>query len=191
MEDHPATHVPSRRPLKRGILILVAALLSIGALVVTKPFSHGAVSIQYLSRYDQPGSTYLRFAVTNIGPSVVFPPGLFVMEVEGMTNQFRLGAKMPKERLQPGKGLIAECLLSDKVAAGLKGRWRMRCYFGDNTLRSWISWWQWRPGGPGASANWMIPRFLKGMPATVIGSTDWNEPAPPSEPPSSPGGNPP
>ena len=191
MEDHPATHESSRRPLKWGILMLAAVFLGIVAMVVTKPFSRGAISVRYLGRTDRPGSTSLRFAITNVGPSTVFPSPGFVMEVEGMTNRFHAGARMLKERLQPGKGLIAECSLPDHAVVGLKGRWRMRCHFGDNSLRSWIYWWQWRPGGPGPSANWMVPQFLKGMPLTVIGSTDWNEPAPPSESPSSTSGNPP
>ena len=64
--------------------------------------------------------------------------------------------------------------------AALEGRWRVACYYGSNGIRSRIYAWQWGANGPGPKANWLVPNFLKGMPLTVIGTSDWNDPAPAS-----------
>lgn len=181
MIDSQTSIRPEAGSFRRGlaVLLLLLALLGVAWAVASRPSVPGRISVRYLSRIDRPGNTVLRIAVTNVGESTVFTWRLGELETRGNSNRLTVGMSLPVDRLRPGEGMVTDCQLSDADVEALSGHWRLTFNFGDSGLRSQIYAWQWGAKGPGPKVNWLIPQFLKGMPLSVIGRTDWHEPVPP------------
>jgi hypothetical protein len=180
MDETTAPSRNSKRPKHVLVGLLVLLLVGVVLFFAARPSAPGRISVRYLGRIDQPGNTRLTLAITNVGTSLVFTSAYTEIESNGSSNQFRVGTKMSRDRLRPGEGFVTDCMLSTEAVPALDKRWRVTCYFGRNGIRSWISVWQWGRNGPGPKVNWLVPNFLKGMPLTVIGTSDWNDPVPAS-----------
>jgi hypothetical protein len=161
-------------------VVLALVIGGICLVIRSQPAAPAKISVRYLSRLDRPGITLVRLAITNTGGSTIFTSSLALIETMGSSNKWNASINSQIERLRPGEGLVADCLLSDAAIEALRERWRLICYFGGSGLRSRIAAWQWGVNGPGPRVNWLIPPFLKGMPLNVIATSDWNDPAPES-----------
>ena len=180
MDDTTAPSRNSKGPKRLLVAVLVLLLLGVVLVLAARSSAPPKISVGYLGRVDQPGNTYIRLAITNTGQSLVFTSRAARIEARGNSNRFNVANRESRDRLRPGEGMITECMLSDKAIAALDGRWRVACYFASDGIRSRIYEWQWGANGRGPSVNWLVPGFLKGMPLTVIGTSEWNEPAPAS-----------
>ena len=125
--------------------------------------------LTYLGKSGETGEIVARFAVTNVGSGFAIAGPAGTIEVFGRTNEVSVGGGATAARLAPGAGDVVQAFLPP----GLKGRWRYTCRYGHEGLRSRIYNWQWGPGGPGPSANWMVPLFLKGLPLDIVATSGW------------------
>ncbi len=152
--------------------IAVLLFLCLGTVVVLrsgKARPEPKLVLKYLGKSGGAGEIVARFAVTNVGSASAIAGASGWIEVFGRTNEVSVGGGATAARLAPGAGDVVQAFLPP----GFKGRWRYTCRYGHEGLRSRISNWQWGPGGPGASANWMVPSFLKGLPLDVVATSGW------------------
>ena len=162
-----------------GVLLALTVLcLFVACLWFGRP-SEPKLSVTYIRTMDGHGHWKLQFGITNNGNSTVFTCKLGEIEVVNHTNSFTVGATSPREKLMPGEGQVVEAVLSESQMNSVDGKWRYICLYAPSGLRSRIYQWQWRPNGPGLRVNWLIPQWLKGLPLTAKGTTEWIEQAKP------------
>jgi hypothetical protein len=168
-----------RRPSIKVLVVLLAIVVLaciLGVWFLAGPKGNPTVSVTYMGAIDGKGHWKLRFAITNVGNSTVFTSTLGNIEVFNRTNALRVGATAPMGRLAPGEGHVVDAVLSEAGMKSIDAKWRYSCLYAGDGLRSRIYRWQWGPKGPGVRVNWLIPQTLKGMPLTVISTSDWIEP---------------
>lgn len=152
--------------------IAVLLALCLGSAIVLflgKARPEPKLVLTYVGQSGDPGGIVAKFAVTNAGSASAIAGPSGSIEVFGLAKLVDVGGGATAARLAPGAGDVVQAFLPP----GLKGRWRYTCRYGHDGLRSKIYNWQWGPGGPGPSANWMVPSFLKGLPLDVVSTSGW------------------
>ena len=169
--------------LKRLLLAVVVLLLLGGILMFAAKafavFYPGLISVRFIDLVERPGGTFLRVAITKIGTSPVFRSGTMI-EPSGGGKRFEITSEPFVVLLRAGEGNITEFRLPDQARRVLNAKWRVSCYCGDIGIRSWIFWWRFQPDGFGAEVTRVLPKGTIGMPVSIMGRSDWNEPVPPS-----------
>src|SRR5262245_17948356 len=100
------------------IVVALACILGLWSLVVLR---NPALSITYLGAIDGNGQWRLQFAITNVGNSTVFSPGLGRIEVFNRTNVLSVGATPRMSQLAPGQGHVVEAVLSETQMKSIDG----------------------------------------------------------------------
>jgi hypothetical protein len=162
-----------------AVLIAVVALCFFGVWLWFGGTSDPKLSVRNIRTIDGHGHWTLQFGITNTGHRTVFTSERGQVEVFNHTNLLSVGATSPMGRLRPGEGQVVDAVLSASDMNSIDGKWRYICLYAADGLRPRIYRWQWGPKGPGARVNWLIPQWLKGMPLTVKGTSDWIEEAKP------------
>ena len=154
---------------KSMLVALALGLTFVLALLYSTSPRSPRLTLTYLSRTNDSTRTIVQFAITNVGSAaaISFPQGR--VEMSGLDIVVACRPKL--HRLSPGQGDVIQVFLPQ----GLQGRWRFTCLYAREGIRSRISDWQWRAGGPGPRANRFIPSFLKGVPLDVNATSNWIE----------------
>ena len=127
------------------------------------------LTVTYLTQTNEIGQNLAFFAITNFGNASAISYRLGSIEIFGQTKKEQVSCVPNIHRLLPGEGDVIKVF----VPTGVVGRWRFTTLYAREGLRSRISDWQWGAGGPGARANWLVPRFLKGVSLDVKATSEW------------------
>src|SRR5262245_28096766 len=149
-----------RSPSRKVLLMLIAIALLV--FIVCICFFAGSksdpgLSVTYVGTVDGKGHWRLSFGITNVGKSTVFTSSFGEIELVNHTNVLSVGATAPMSKLGPGQGHVVDAVLSEAQMKMIDGKWRYRCWYAADGVRSRIYRWQWGPNGPGARVNWLIP----------------------------------
>ncbi len=145
-----------------GFVVLVGCFIGTHKPVLT---------VSLVTCSNDSGGWIASFAITNTGEATAISSGLGEIEVLGQSQPLSLGYSAAVHRLSPGKGEVFDVFLPQRI----EGPWRFTCLYARNSLRSKIHDWQWRTSGLGSRANWLVPKFLKGVPLDVRGTSGWIE----------------
>lgn len=162
-----------------GVSVALAALAVFAVCLWLGSMSHAGLSVTYVQTINGHGHWRLQFGITNVGTSTVFTSNQGQIEVLDHTNLLSVGATSPKGQLAPGEGQLVDAVLSEAQMDSIDAKWRYTCLYAGDGLRSRIYRWQWGPTGPGARANWLVPKALKPQRLTVKATTGWIAPTKP------------
>jgi hypothetical protein len=154
----------------RKILSAAAILCLATCFVIVFLFSAGSpgLTLTYLGQTNNSAGVVALFAITNSGKAagVCYNSG----QIEDSAHTITPVPCTPGLHMLPaGHGDIVRVVLP----SAMPGRWRFTALYAHRGLRSRIYDWQWGPGGRGAQVNWLVPRFLKGVPLDVTTTSDW------------------
>lgn len=156
--------------LHRKILAFSVALcLGFILLVWLSGPRYPTLTTTFLTTTNISGRWIARFAITNVGKATAVSSAHGKIEMSGHSQPLAVTCRAAVHRLSPGEGDVVEVFLQQRI----DGPWRFTCLYARDGLRSRIYDWQWRANGPGPRANKLIPNFLKGVPLSVKGTSDW------------------
>ena len=170
------THTVSSRFAmhRKEFLIAVLGVLGAGLLAgyVLSGASPGRISVQCLEVMQRNECVVFRVAITNTGASVVLPSSNQFVESGGGHVLFPLAGQLPMARLRAGEGTVFELKLPDTGRGIFRGQWRLVFNYSDNEFRQWLN----QRDGPAELFYPLVPPRFRGVPLTVIGTSDLYEP---------------
>ena len=153
---------------RRLILIFVLGAALVVAVFWVKAKARPQLSLSFLGYTNEPGGRCAVFAVTNSGTASAVSYGIGHLDIDGQTPVL-VAYRSSFHRLAAGKADVLRVIMPPS----LEGRWRFKCEYAQDGIRSRLYDWSWQPNGPGARANYVIPEFLRGVPVDVIATSGW------------------
>jgi hypothetical protein len=144
-------------------------LFGIGLLMLSPSYGEPRLTVAYADSTNVNGIKVQRFTITNKGTAPVVHAGAGGYEVKPSGAFFSVGYTFQHRRILPAESQIIEVKVPDLP----QGEIRYMCLLTRDTLRVRIYDWQWGPNGPGAKANWLVPKFLKAKPMDLRATSVW------------------